>query len=48
LVGANYIYKRAAPDGLTVAVFNNSNIVQKALGDPRINIDFQKLGWIGS
>jgi hypothetical protein len=33
---------------LTVAVFNNSNIVQKALGDPRINIDFQKLGWIGA
>lgn len=48
LVAANYIYKRAAPDGLTVAVFNNSNIVQKALGDPRINIDFQKLGWIGA
>lgn len=48
LVGANYIYKRAAPDGLTLAVFNNSNIVQKALGDPRINIDFRKLGWIGA
>lgn len=48
LVAANYLYKRAAPDGLTVAVFNNSNIVQKALGDPRINIDFQKLGWIGA
>ena len=48
LIAANYIYKRAAPDGLTVAVFNNSNIVQKALGDPKINIDFQKLGWIGA
>jgi tripartite-type tricarboxylate transporter receptor subunit TctC len=48
LVGANFIYKRATPDGLTVAVFNNSNIVQKALGDPRINIDFSKLGWIGA
>ena len=48
LLAANYIYKRAVPDGLTVAVFNNSNIVQKALGDPRINIDFQKLGWIGA
>ena len=48
LVAANFIYKRATPDGLTLAVFNNSNIVQKALGDPRINIDFQKLGWIGA
>jgi tripartite-type tricarboxylate transporter receptor subunit TctC len=48
LIAANYIYKRAAPDGQTIAVFNNSNIVQKALGDPRINIDFRKLGWIGA
>jgi tripartite-type tricarboxylate transporter receptor subunit TctC len=48
LVAANFIYKRAEPDGLTVAVFNNSNIVQKALGDPRINIAFDKLGWIGA
>jgi tripartite-type tricarboxylate transporter receptor subunit TctC len=48
LVAANFIYKRADPDGLTVAVFNNSNIVQKALGDPRINIAFDKLGWIGA
>ncbi|MGH7825426.1 MAG: Bug family tripartite tricarboxylate transporter substrate binding protein [Candidatus Binatia bacterium] len=48
LVAANYAYKRAEPDGLTVVVFNNSNIVQKALGDPRINIDFQKFGWIGA
>ena len=48
LVAANFIYKRATSDGLTLAVFNNSNIVQKALGDPRINIDFQKLGWIGA
>jgi tripartite-type tricarboxylate transporter receptor subunit TctC len=48
LIAANYLYKRAAPDGLTIAVFNNANIVQKALGDPRINIDFRKLGWIGA
>jgi tripartite-type tricarboxylate transporter receptor subunit TctC len=48
LIAANYLYKQAAPDGLTIAVFNNSNIVQKALGDPRISIDFRKLGWIGA
>ncbi|HXV78505.1 MAG TPA: tripartite tricarboxylate transporter substrate-binding protein [Candidatus Binatia bacterium] len=48
LVAANFLYKRAEPDGLTVVVFNNSNIVQKALGDPRINIDFAKLGWVGA
>jgi len=48
LVAANYIFKRAEPDGLTAAVFNNSNIVQKALGDPRIHISFEELGWIGA
>jgi tripartite-type tricarboxylate transporter receptor subunit TctC len=48
LIAANYLYKRAAPDGLTAVIFNNSNIVQKGLGDPRINIDFRKLGWIGA
>jgi tripartite-type tricarboxylate transporter receptor subunit TctC len=48
LIAANFIYKRAEPDGLTVAVFNNLNIVQKALGDPRINIAFDKLGWVGA
>lgn len=48
LIAANYLYKRAVPDGQTIAVFNNANIVQKALGDPRINIDFRKLDWIGA
>jgi tripartite-type tricarboxylate transporter receptor subunit TctC len=48
LITANFIYKRAEPDGLTVAVFNNSNVVQKALGDPRVNIAFDKLGWVGA
>lgn len=48
LVAANYIYKQARPDGLTMAMFNNSLVVQKGLGDPRIRIDFRKLGWIGA
>lgn len=48
LVAANYIHKQAKPDGLTIAMFNNSLVVQKGLGDPRIGIDFRKLGWIGA
>ena len=48
LIAANFLYKRADPDGLTIAVFNNSNVVQKALGDPRVNISFDKLGWVGA
>jgi tripartite-type tricarboxylate transporter receptor subunit TctC len=48
LVAANYLYKQAKPDGLTIAMFNNSLVVQRGLGDPRIRIDFRKLGWIGA
>ena len=48
LIAANYVYKQASPDGLTVVIFNNSLVVQNALGDPRIKIDFRKLGWIGA
>lgn len=48
LVLATHLYKQAVPDGLTMGIFNNSLIVQKSLGDERINVDFRKLGWIGA
>jgi tripartite-type tricarboxylate transporter receptor subunit TctC len=48
LKSANYVYKQATPDGLTIVIFNNSLVVQSALGDPRIKVDFRKLGWVGA
>jgi tripartite-type tricarboxylate transporter receptor subunit TctC len=48
LISANYVYKQASHDGLTVVIFNNSLVLQNALGDPRIRIDFRKLGWVGA
>src|SRR5918992_284031 len=48
LVSANYVYRQAERDGLTVVMFNNSLVVQNALGDPRVKIDFRKLGWVGA
>ncbi len=48
LISANYVYRQASKDGLTVVIFNNSLVVQSALGDPRIKIDFRKLGWVGA
>ena len=48
LISANYVYKQASRDGLTLVNFNNSLIVQNALGDPRIKIDFRRLGWVGA
>jgi hypothetical protein len=48
LISANYVYKQASHDGLSVVIFNNSLVLQNALGDPRIRIDFRKLGWVGA
>ena len=48
LISANYIYRQASRDGLSLVMFNNSLVVQNALGDPRIKIDFRKLGWVGA
>jgi len=48
LKSANYVYKQATPDGLSMVIFNNSLVVQSALGDPRIKVDFRKLGWVGA
>ncbi|MCH6584917.1 MAG: hypothetical protein IH810_03645, partial [Proteobacteria bacterium] len=48
LIAANYTYRKAKPDGLTLGIFNNALIVQKGLGDPRIKIDFRKMGWVGT
>ena len=48
LISANYVHKQASRDGLTVVIFNNSLVVQSALGDPRIKIDFRQLGWVGA
>ena len=48
LISANYIARRAKPDGLTGAVFNNSLIVQKSLGDKKVTVPFEKLEWAGA
>ncbi len=49
LISANYIGRRARPDGLTGAVFNNSLIVQKALGDKKAGaVPFEKMEWVGA
>ncbi len=48
LVLANYMNKQADPDGLSIGIWNNSFIVQQALGDPRIKLDFRQIGWVGA
>ncbi len=48
LVLANYMNKQATPDGLSISIWNNSLIVQQALGDPRIKLDVSNMGWVGA
>jgi len=48
LIAANYIYKRAKPDGLTVGIWNSGIILQEVLGGPGIRFEADKFGWVGA
>ncbi len=48
LIAANYTYKRAKPDGLTLGIFNSGLILQQVLGARGIRFQGDKFGWIGA
>jgi len=48
LTAAQYIYKRAKPDGLTVGVWNSALVLRQALGDRSVKFKADKFGWIGA
>jgi tripartite-type tricarboxylate transporter receptor subunit TctC len=48
LVAANYVYGNAKADGLTVANWNSAFVLNQALGDPNVQFDARKFGWIGA
>jgi len=47
LISANYIYKIAKPDGLTVGHFIGGLFLQQLLGKPGVEFDGLKFGFIG-
>lgn len=47
LIAANYMYNRAAPDGLTVGHWIGGLILQQLLGTKGISFDGRKFEWIG-
>ena len=47
LISANYIYKIAKPDGLTVGHFIGGLFLQQLLGKPGVEFDSLKFGFIG-
>jgi tripartite-type tricarboxylate transporter receptor subunit TctC len=47
LIGANYVYKVAKPDGLTMGHFIGSLFLQQLLGKPGVEFDALKFNFIG-
>ena len=48
IIAANYVYKVAKPDGLTLCHFIGGIILQQALGKPGIEFDAKKFLYIGA
>jgi tripartite-type tricarboxylate transporter receptor subunit TctC len=47
LIGANYVYKVAKPDGLTMGHFIGSLFLQQLLGKPGVEFDALKFNFLG-
>jgi tripartite-type tricarboxylate transporter receptor subunit TctC len=47
LISANYLYKLAKPDGLTIGNFHGNQIINQILGGAGIEFDARKIHWIG-
>src|SRR5262245_2618013 len=48
LIAANYLYKIAKPDGLTIAHFAGSHMLSQVLGQPGIEFDARKFEFLGA
>jgi tripartite-type tricarboxylate transporter receptor subunit TctC len=48
LIAANYLYKIAKPDGLTIAHFNGGLLFSQALEQPGIEFDARKFEYLGA
>jgi len=48
LSAADYIYRGAKPDGLTIGVWNSGLVLRQALGDESVKFKADQFGWIGA
>ena len=48
IIGANYLYSQAKPDGLTIGTFNRNLAFAQLLKQEGIRFDLAKFAWIGS
>src|SRR5262245_25169832 len=47
IVAANYLYRIAKPDGLTIGNFHCFQVLNQVLGAPGIEFDARKFEWLG-
>jgi tripartite-type tricarboxylate transporter receptor subunit TctC len=48
MIAANYLYKIAKPDGLTIGAFNRGLVFAQLLKGESVKFDLTKFAWIGS
>jgi tripartite-type tricarboxylate transporter receptor subunit TctC len=48
LIAANHIYSIAKPDGLTIATFNEVQVINQATNMEGVTFDARKYGWLGN
>ena len=48
IIGANYVYGVAKPDGLTLGAVNPALYFDQLVGRPEVKFDWAKFNWIGS
>ena len=48
IIGANYVYGIAKPDGLTLGAVNPALYFDQLVGRPEVKFDWAKFNWIGS
>jgi tripartite-type tricarboxylate transporter receptor subunit TctC len=48
LIAANHLYNVARPDGLTIGVFNEQQVLNQLTGAEGVQFDARRFGWIGS
>ena len=48
MVGANFLYNRVKPDGLTIGMFQTTLAFLQLAGDSAVKFDVRKANWIGA
>lgn len=48
VIAANYLYRVAKPDGLTLGIMNSGVVMRQLLDSPGLEFDARRFGWLGA